>query len=444
MKTNVALPSAVTHEGGHAMRQTPLRELERAVSTCLLWENTFYEQGSAIGQRIADLCAHVTVEQLAALSVRARTDLKLRHVPLWLVRHMARHHKGQLVGDTLAAVIRRPDEITEFLALYWRDKREPLSAQVKRGLRLAFAKFDAQALAKWDRAGKVRLRDALFLCHAKPKDAEQDAMWKHLIAGTLPPADTWEVALSGGADKREAFERLLRERRLGYMALLMNLRNMAEAGVDRSLVETALRDGAPRSMALPFRFIAAMKAAPSFAQALSDAMVLALGDTKISGDTVLLIDVSGSMNDVLSSKGTLSRWEAAAALAVLFREAAPTCRVFTFSHDLVEVANLRGLALVHAVGESQNHGGTYLAGALEGLKNICQPHRLIVVTDEQAHDGITPAWAAHSYLVNVAPYKPSLDTTQGWMRISGWSERLVDWIKAEESESLGRGDDDAA
>src|SRR3990167_8398750 len=95
-------------------------------------------------------------------------------------------------------------------------------------------------------------------------------------------------------------------------------------------------------------------------------------------------------------------------------------------------------SLVHAVGESQNHGGTYLAGALEGLKNICQPHRLIVVTDEQAHDGITPAWAAHSYLVNVAPYKPSLDTTQGWMRISGWSERLVDWIKAEESESLGR------
>ncbi len=435
MKTNVAAPSPVTHEGGQAMRQTPLRELERAVATCLLWERTFYEPGSTVAQRIADLCAEVLPEQLAALAVRARGDLKLRHVPLWLTRHLARQRAGRIVGDTLAAVIRRPDEITEFLALYWREKRQPLTAQVKRGLRLAFAKFDAQALAKWDRPGKVRLRDALFLCHAKPKDAEQDAAWKQLIAGTLPPADTWEVALSGGANKRETWERLLTEQRLGYMALLMNLRNMESAGVDRSLVEAALMAGAQRSMALPFRFISAARAAPSYAQALSDAMVAALAGRHIAGDTVLVIDVSGSMDATLSAKSTLSRWEAASALAVLFREAAPSCRVFTFSDQLVEISNLRGLALVAVIGASQPHSGTHLAETLATLQGICAPHRLIVVTDEQTHDGIRPAWAPRSYVVNVAPYKPALDVTQGWTRISGWSERLVDWIEADERES---------
>ena len=54
-------------------------------------------------------------------------------------------------------------------------------------------------------------------------------MWKRLIAGELAVPDTWEVALSSGANKREAWERLLREQKLGALALLRNLRNMREA-----------------------------------------------------------------------------------------------------------------------------------------------------------------------------------------------------------------------
>jgi len=53
-----------------------------------------------------------------------------------------------------------------------------------------------------------------------------------LVAGELATPDTWEVALSAGAsvDKREAWERLLAENKLGAQALLRNLRNMAEPG----------------------------------------------------------------------------------------------------------------------------------------------------------------------------------------------------------------------
>src|SRR4029077_17126401 len=86
----------------------------------------------------------------------------------------------------------------------------------------------------------VKLRAVLFLCHAKPVDAAQAELWKRLVAGELATPDTWEGALSAGADKREAWERFLAENKLGALALLRNLRNMAEAKVDEQLVHTGL------------------------------------------------------------------------------------------------------------------------------------------------------------------------------------------------------------
>jgi hypothetical protein len=338
------------------------------------------------------------------------------------------------VSETVEAICRRADEMTELLALYWREGKRPIPAQVKRGLAKAFPRFTAYQLAKWNRDSTVKLRDVLFLVRPKSKDEAQRETWKQLVDGTLASPDTWEVALSGGADKKATWERLLTEKKLGYMALLMNLRNMTEAGVEAALVEAALREGAKDSQALPFRFLMASKHAPKYAAAISDAMVSAVTGS-LEGETVIVIDVSGSMDETISAKSTLSRWEAAAALAVLLRELTPTCRVFTFSNGLVEVQNWRGLPLVAGIGASQVHGSTNLQGSLATLKlAMPSPHRLVVVTDEQAHDGILPCWAPHGYLINVAPYKPGLATTNGWHRISGWSERVVDWMRETEAE----------
>ncbi len=68
---------------------------------------------------------------------------------------------ARLVAETLARVIQRADELAEFVAIYWKDGRVPLSAQVKKGLAAAFPKFDEYALAKYDRGGPVKLRDVL-------------------------------------------------------------------------------------------------------------------------------------------------------------------------------------------------------------------------------------------------------------------------------------------
>src|SRR5580704_10876551 len=188
-----------THEGAPAVRVAPELALRRSVLACMLWEDEFYEDGVAIAGRIRELVPKVDAAKVAALAVEAREAMKLRHVPLLLVREMARHpsHRS-LVAQTLARVIQRADELAEFLVIYWAEGRTPLSGQVKKGLAAAFTKFDEYALAKYDRANAVRLRDVLFLCHAKPVDTAQAEQWKRLIAGELATPDTWEVALSAG------------------------------------------------------------------------------------------------------------------------------------------------------------------------------------------------------------------------------------------------------
>lgn len=61
---------------------------------------------------------------------------------------------------------------------------------------------------------------------------------------------------------------------------------------------------------------------------------------------------------------------------------------------------------------------------------------MVVITDEQASDGITPAWAPNSYIINVAPYQNGIGSDSGWTRISGFSERAVDWMSIEETGKL--------
>src|SRR5262250_2327195 len=378
-----------THEGAPARNISTELQLRRSVMACLLWESQFYEDGVEIAGRIAELVPKVAADKVAALAIEAREQTKLRHAPLLLVREMARHktHRG-LVSETLKRIIQRADELCEFMAIYWKDGRVPLSGQVKKGLAAAFPKFDEYQLAKYDRGGPIKLRDVLFLCHAKPRDEAQAAVWKRLIWGRLTTPDTWEVALSSGGDKREAWERLLRERKLGALALLRNLRNMRESGVDESLVLAVLGEMSTARV-LPFRFLAAARYAPQWEEALEQAMLKAVASAeKLPGKTIVLVDVSGSMTAALARRSEMQRTDAAYGLAVLLREIAEKGAVFSFSNDLVEVPARRGFALRDAIDASQQHGATYLGKAVEKLNEKEKYDRLIVITDEQAHDSV--------------------------------------------------------
>src|SRR5262249_14830778 len=354
------LSPARTHEGAVAQRVDARRELRRGVLTCLLWEDAFYEKGNDIAARLADLVVRNKPEDVAALACEGRDKMQLRHVPLFLTRELARRKgAGPLVADTLAQIIQRADELGEFVALYWKARKEPLSAGVKRGLAKAFTKFDAYQLAKYNRQSTVKLRDVLFLCHAKPRNAEQAETWKKLVENTLESPDTWEVALSAGKDKRETWERLLREGKVGGMAVLRNLRLMLAAGVAPKLVAERLERGIAR--ALPFRVVTAARHGPKLEQAIEKAMLKGLARLeKLPGVTGLLVDVSGSMNYKLAKKGETTRMDAAAGLAILLREKAEEFNVATFSDKCVTVAPRRGFALRDAIVKSQEHSATHL------------------------------------------------------------------------------------
>lgn len=425
MRTNTVASRITehTHEGGLAKRITPEAQLRRSVMSCLLWEGEFYEDGASIATRIADLVKVVKPKVVAALAVEARSAMNLRHVPLLLCRELARNKA--LKAETLASCIQRADELAEFVALYWKDGRCPLSAQAKKGLALAFRKFSAYALAKYNRDGAVKLRDVLFLCHAKPDSKEQDALWKQLIARDLPIPDTWEVELSAGKDKRETWTRLIAEKKLGALALLRNLRNMEQAAVDHGVIKAALAV-ADVSRVLPFRFIAAARFAPWAEPDLETALFRAVGETaKRGGRTVVLVDVSGSMDVALSARSDMTRMDAACGVAMVAREVFSDVRAFTFSERLAEVGARRGFALRDAMVQSQHHSGTYLAGALAALP----PHdRLIVVTDEQAHDNVQSPPAQTAYLINVASAKNGVGYGGGWTHIDGFSEAVVRYI----------------
>jgi hypothetical protein len=417
-----------THEDAPARNISPELQLRRSMLACLLWESQFYEDGVEIAGRIAQLVPKVEAEKVAALAVQAREKMKLRHAPLLLVREMARHatHR-KLVAETLARVIQRADELAEFVAIYWKDGRVPLSAQVKKGLAAAFPKFDDYALAKYDRGGPIKLRDVLFLAHAKPRDEAQAEVWKRLIAGELTAPDTWEVALSSGADKREAWERLLREQKLGALALLRNLRNLREANVEENLVLAALGNMSTTRV-LPFRFLAAARYAPQWEEALEQAMLKCVaGQPKLPGKTIVLVDVSGSMTAPLSHRSEMQRTDAAYGLAVLLREIGEKVAVFSFSNSLVEVPARRGFALRDAIDASQSHGATYMGKAVDDLNQKERYDRLIVITDEQAHDTV-PAPKGNGYVINVASNKNGVGYGK-WTHIDGWSESVVEYIR---------------
>jgi hypothetical protein len=447
---------ARTHEGAPARNISDDLQLRRSVLACLLWENQFYEDGVEIAGRIAELVPKVQAERVAALAIEAREQMKLRHAPLLLVREMARHktHRG-LVVETLERVIQRADELCEFVAIYWKEGRVPLSGQVKKGLAAAFPKFDEYQLAKYDRSGPIKLRDVLFLCHAKPRDEAQAGVWKKLIWGRLAVPDTWEVALSAsgagnGATKREAWTRLVTENKLGALALLRNLRNLREAGVDEKLVLAAL-EGMNTQRVLPFRFLAAARHAVQWEPVLESAMLKCVASQpKLAGKTVLLIDVSGSMIAPLSRRSEMLRTDAAYGLAVLLREIGERLAVYSFSDNLVEVPARRGFALRDAIDASQRHNGTYLGKAVEQLNQKERYDRLIVITDEQAHDSVPnpgswsdgqPALSSpkgsrpSGYVINVASNKNGVGYGK-WTHIDGWSESVVEYVRLLEESGL--------
>ena len=294
------------------------------------------------------------------------------------------------------------------------------------------------------------MRDVVFLTHVRAGDnrvlAENIAKlvnketipakvaerygFDNLKPGLSAP-DTWEVALSAGQDKRETFERMIQERKLGALAMLRNLRGMIAADVPEEIIRQGL-SSMKTERVLPFRFLAAARYAPQFEPELEAGMFKSLnGVAKLPGTTVILVDISGSMEATLSTRSDMTRLDAAYGLAIMAREVCEQVRVMTFSDNIVEAPPRRGFALRDAMHNSQAHNATYLGKAVSEINRKGEASdRLIVITDEQSQDQVPVPKASKAYMINVAAFQNGVGYEQGWTHINGWSEHVVRYIAA--------------
>ena len=424
MKTNVREKvKLTTHEGGVARRQEPVTELRRTMCACLLWEDSFYESGVHIAQRITQLAGKLSPEQVVAEAGYARRVMGIRHAPLLLLKYLA-GVPGPYFRNACAVAIQRPDEMGEFLSLYGRK----LPSRVKRGLGDCFHRFSEYQLAKYKGDGaKFSLRDVMFLTHPKPRNNEEKELFAKVANKQLSTPDTWEVEISAKGNNRESWERLLREKKLGALALLRNLRNMESVGVDKDLIEAAM-EACDASKVFPFRYVAAFRASPSH-MALLDKMLAKTIDSlpKIKGKTAILVDVSGSMfGTKVSAKSDMDRADAAAALAACYPG---NCDIYSFANNLVKVNTFKGLPAIEKILSSQPHGGTYLGQALRSLPDDYD--RVIVITDEQSSDRVVKPRCKVMYVINVASYQPSI-VYGDVVSITGFSENVFRFIAENE------------
>lgn len=434
------------------IKQTPEQTLTRLTLASMLWENQFYLNGEDHASLLEKNVGKADPKFVANLAKAARNEFKLRHAPLKLMRELARN--GQLKADDLAEVIQRPDELSQFLAIYWKDGKSPVSNQVKRGLAKAFTKFNEYEFAKWDKnSAAVKLRDVMFLAHPKPENEVQKELFAKIANKQLETPDTWEVQLSAGADKAETFTRLMAEKKLGALAFLRNLRNMLNTGCIDEATIVAYGDSLNPERVLPFRYVSAYRSVAEMSclkivHMLERMMMKSLAAMpKLPGKTVLMVDVSGSMFGAkVSAKSDIDRFDAAAALAIMCREICEKVEIYTFSNSLAKVSSLvHGFALIEALRTSQSIAGTNFNAALNKVNQVTTYDRIISFTDEQYTDrgsyggfygSYQPEPKGRGYVVNVAAYQQGLSFGDKWLTISGFSEAVFSFIQAVESSEL--------
>lgn len=361
-------PTKTTNKaGGGAYTLSSEMELYSTVCTASLYRK-YYESPQETVQRVRDLVAECDAEFVAKLAVYAREEMNLRTIPLVLAVELARVHSGDnLVSRLVKRVIQRADELTEILGYYaianertGVKKLGKLSKQLEKGIASAFTKFDEYQFGKYNRDSEVKLRDALFLSHAKPTDEVQKAVFQKIVEGTLDTPYTWETRLSeagqNGETKKDVWEELIASRKVGYMALLRNLRNILAADVSNEHVgmvcdylsnETAVKN----SKQLPFRFLSAYRmlttgVAPSphrrfggwstsryevneevvnspqlgrVLEALEQAIVHSAQNIPMFDNENVLIatDVSGSMCQPVSPNSVIQQYDIGSVLAML-------------------------------------------------------------------------------------------------------------------------------
>lgn len=438
--------------GALAAKQNNLALLRRAVLANLLWEDVAYMDGVKVAEEIKRLIPLCPAFDVYNIALEARTMQKLRHTPLFIAVEMCKYPEHKMfVQDLLPLIITRADMLTDFLAIYWKDGKKPIANQVKKGLAKAFHNFNEYKFAKYDRDAAIKLRDVMFLCRPKPNNQYEAELFKKIAERTLATPETWEVLLSTGKDKKESWTKLITEGKIGGLAMLRNIANMRKADVDRKVINEGL-EKLKSSMLMPLDFLKAEKMNPEFSRQIEDSMIKSYANLpKLTGRTLFIVDVSGSMGSRMSSKSDFTRYDAACVMAML---AANQCEdyeiVCTAGNDYSRVGAhehitypQKGFGIFSQIRDTNKRigcGGIFTRQCLEWCKSQFKDKefdRIIVFSDSQDCDypdkRVPKPFGTYNYICDVSAHTKGVNYKGVWTaEISGFSEHFLTYIAAME------------
>ncbi len=308
----------VNMAGGEAYLQTPELELVSILLTSFA-NDQFYKSANDTFETLKNLIGRCDKKFVAQAAIYARTQFGMRSITHVVASELAKYiSKEKWAKDFYSAIVYRPDDMMEILS-YHTSKNGKITNSMKKGLARAFDKFDRYALAKYRGEGKgFKLIDVVNLVHPKPGEKNKEAI-EALVKGELKSFDTWETELSKAGQvatsdeekqefKKDVWIKLIREKKIGYFALLRNLRNIIEQAPDiiQEAIETLTNEAViKKSLVLPFRFITAYEALQGLSDgkivrtvlmALNNAVDISVNNVpKFDGETLVVLDESGSM-----------------------------------------------------------------------------------------------------------------------------------------------------
>ena len=328
-KFNTTVPKAKTLTenlaGGQAYKQSDELALVSLLLTSFV-NDQFYKNAQTTLDDLRKLSEKVKDKEFVAkAAIFARDRFGMRSITHALAGELTSQLNGAEWGKNFYdKVVVRVDDMTEIMSYYLAYKTSKDSPKfpnsLKKGFAKAFDKFDSYQLAKYKGDNKeVKLVDVVNIVHPVPTVRNKSAL-EQLIKGELKSTDTWESKLSQAGQvaeseedltklKADAWSELIIGKKIGYFALLRNLRNIinqaptaipaaCELLVDERMIKS--------SRVLPFRFTTAYdeisklgssKEVRDVLVAINKALDISVCNVpKFDGDTLVVMDVSGSMS----------------------------------------------------------------------------------------------------------------------------------------------------
>lgn len=398
-----------------------------------------------------DVARSQTPRDLLRVAAWLRTEGHCRQTPLVLLAIAAKEGATRpFVREYAPRIIQRADELAGAYAAYRFLFGKPIPAALLKGIKDAFANFDEYQLVKYNRPGdNPSMKDVLLqLPDRKPGKPLSRGVAEYLINGSLVDKNgvnhsesapyvskylaflkranelenkltpelidmahdakiTWEVLISMFGSNKDTWNAVIPN--LGYMALLRNLRNILSNGADIDEVVKNLTNekSVLNSKQYPFRFFSALRELQRLDGAgvidtaslrkVMNAVAVALDISvqnvgNVPGDSIVIIDCSGSMNAQVSEMGTVSMKEAAACLAAIMFKACSNAYVYAFgeSSRLLDIRqNSSAFDVVEKVLNANVGYATYAYKAFQDATDKkLKASRIILLSDMQCyHDG---------------------------------------------------------